>query len=182
MTPTATYIAEENCLQEISQMEKPIEPHRYHYDLISLGGLLYDSDVKNYRLRLDDYNAHLASLRTIICSPECKGLWPDKAVLEEGKDYEVKMDCKYPVSCFVEETCNCVFTAFPLIPVKSEDDSLNDEVLLNTRKLFVEDSRRGFSYLNPGTMLTLNDWHKIYDNATVDFIAELKSKYIITKR
>lgn len=118
MTPTATYIAEENCLQELPQMETP---ERHPAD-IDFGSALY-----NYWWhRWEDYNTHLASLRKIPCDPSCKGLWADWQKVVEGKDYEVKMDCKYPVSCFVEETCNCVYTAFPLVP---EGEDLWEEFL-----------------------------------------------------
>lgn len=109
MTPTATYIAEENCLQELPQVKKPLKKD-------------YTGHLKgDYKEAAKRYTDHLYSLRKIPCDPSCKGLWADGDKLEVGKDYEVKMDCKYAVSCFVEETCNCVFTAFPLVPVKSEN-------------------------------------------------------------
>lgn len=131
MTPTATYLAEENCLQEEPTMEKPVEPHRYHYDLISLGGLLYDSNVKNYRLRLDEYNAHLATLRKIPCDPSCKGLWADGQKVVEGKDYKLKFQFLFSKEPEKWITCDQPFyrnmdvperpIAFPLVPAGEDE-------------------------------------------------------------
>lgn len=114
MTRTAIYDTKENTLTEQPEVEKP----KYTLGHWAVGTALYDF----YEMKWREYNAHVAACRTIPCSPECRGVFENGKVYGEGKDYEVKMDCKYPVSCFVEETCNCVFTAFPFVPVKSEDD------------------------------------------------------------
>jgi hypothetical protein len=80
------YDASDNTLQEQSEMEKP-----YNYGLIdemmrkdflvgvSEGAI---SDVKRY-------NAHIASLRRLPCSPEVVNSFRHGGVYEEGKDYEV---------------------------------------------------------------------------------------------
>lgn len=161
MTRTAIYHATPGHIVERPTWEAPVmQDYAWYYQ--------FDEAY-------DAYTAHLATLRTIPCSLECRGLWKPGQVLVEGVDYRV-------VAAFLADGGGVEeYFAFPL-PVKSEDDPAHNERLLNTWNLFVEHSRRGFSYLKPGHPLTLNDWHKIYENATVDFIAELQQKYIITKR
>ena len=108
MTPTATYIAEENCLQEISQIEAP----KYRVSHWPHGSLQYYNSLKAW----GEYNAHLATLRKIPCDPSCKGLWADGQKLVVGKDYGVR---DYPIRAMLPTDPK--FIAFPLVPVKSEN-------------------------------------------------------------
>lgn len=110
MTPTATYIAEENCLQLLPTMEKP---HHYNYP----AHLTYAEAVVKYE-------THLATLRKIPCDPSCKGLWADGQKLVVGKDYGVHSIC-IGNGCYagIDHPCGgCEKRAFPLVPVKSEDE------------------------------------------------------------
>lgn len=94
----ATYNAD-NTITELPGMDKPEQyffSHKFAYE-----------DAMAY------YNAHLATLRTIPCSPECRGLWAVGQKLEEGKDYEVRLHYHAPD--------DKELMAFPL-SVKSEDD------------------------------------------------------------
>lgn len=107
MTPTATYIAEENCLQELPRMEAPqMQDYAWYYQ--------FDEAY-------DAYNAHVATLRKIPCDSSCKGLWADQQKVVEGVDYEVRSallrDEKYPFLAPTEKPF-----AFPLVPVKSKDE------------------------------------------------------------
>lgn len=87
MTPTATYIAEENCLQELPTMEKPEPPlkpiYRRQFEP-------YYEELKEYERKRDQYNAHLATLRRIPCHDSCRGLWVEGQMLEEGVDYKIE--------------------------------------------------------------------------------------------
>lgn len=124
----------------------------------------------------DEYKAVRASLRRIPCHPSCVGKWSDGQELTEGVEYEVKKHCLQADNCLLSSACiTCDDTAFPL-PVKSEDD------LLANWKTKVEESRIAFAYLVPGSRLTLNDWHKIYDDAAFNFLEELKQKYLLAKK
>lgn len=164
---TATYSLQDNALTEQPAMERPVKPEKHLYPI---GFMDYDYALDSYYLYCQKYNEHIATLRTIPCHESARSLWKDGQKVEEGRDYYVTNRVTPPK-----------LMAFPL-PVKSEDDTVHNEILVNTFNLYVEQSRRGYSYLKPGHPLTLNDWHKVYDNAIVDFIAELQQKYIITKR
>lgn len=114
MTPTATYIAEENCLQELPQMEKPKRPFAGNYS--PQESPEFRDDLYHYEANLEIYNAHLATLRKIPCDPSCKGLWEDQQKVVEGKDYGVR---DYPIRAMLPTDPK--FIAFPLVPVKSEE-------------------------------------------------------------
>ncbi len=64
-------------------MQKP-EPAK------KIGYLLYDEGKReDYQKEMEVYNAHIASLRKLPCSPEAVNSFRHGGVYEEGKDYEV---------------------------------------------------------------------------------------------
>lgn len=77
----ATYNPD-NTLTELPGMDKPTRRVNQ-----------YRAGSREYYQCMGDwgrYNTHLATLRTLPCSPECRGLWAEGQKLEEGKDYEIK--------------------------------------------------------------------------------------------
>jgi hypothetical protein len=79
----AIYDASANSLTEQPEMEKP-EPHKH------IGFLLYDEQKrKQYHKEMDEYSAHIASLRKLLCSPEAVNSFRHGIQYEEGKDYKV---------------------------------------------------------------------------------------------
>lgn len=196
MTPTATYIAEENCLQEISDYAPPPDRPDVRYYSSSQQDM-YQRHLEAWQIVMQSYNANKTkyeeALRKIPCDTSCKGLWKDQQRVVEGKHYEIKecrtwtqkggewgcSECCWGDRC--DEDCdatyrrpNCPFCkgkgwfkeqplfAFPLVPVKSEDeDALWRDVYAEAEAAI--------------------DWQyqEINDKK---LIAILKSKYIITKR
>lgn len=75
----AIFNKDTNSITEQAEMEKPKKP---------LGPVHISTAYSYDRLR-DKYDEHIASLRTIPCSPSCADLWKDGQVVEEGRDYEV---------------------------------------------------------------------------------------------
>lgn len=106
MTPTATYIAEENCLQEEPTMKKP-ELWEYFDEAVYQDESTFRDD--DFKKAIREYKAHLATLRKIPCDTSCKGLWADAQKLVENVDYKLDWD-------FTKGTGNDV-VAFPLVPV-----------------------------------------------------------------
>ena len=125
MTPTATYIASENCLQLLPQVKPPVEPNPEFYGGDSRA---LSQDTHDFVMKKEAYNAHLATLQKIPCDPSCKGLWADQEKLVEGKDYEVHSICGfYKTDCGKRKHCeDCRLVALPLIPVKRGD--LREEI------------------------------------------------------
>lgn len=113
MTLTSIYDTATNTLREQPGMEKPEMPV----------GPVHLSTAYAYERALAEYNAHVAPLRTIPCSPEYKGVFKEGEKYVEGKDYEVQSICGfYKTDCGKRKHCeDCRLVAFP-IQVKSEDD------------------------------------------------------------
>lgn len=159
MTPTATYIAEENCLQE--QLPPELEPAIH--------------DANAHPELYDEYKACVATLRKIPCDTSCKGLWAGGQKVVEGRDYEVReMPAPRPEPIYETEEdwkqaqyedrheltqyVKKIPTAFPLVPVKSEDE-LWEEV---------------------EKLITVNSHWQIPEILRI--VKMLKSKYSLTKR
>lgn len=120
---TATYSLQDNTLTEQPGLDKP---EQYFF-----------SHKFAYEEAMAIYRAHLATLRTIHCSPECRGLFEIGKVYEEGKDYEIKGagDWKW---CYHLE--GKIFAA-PVVPVKSEDDFLESiDSMDDASRIFVDKS------------------------------------------
>jgi hypothetical protein len=85
----AIYDASDNSLQEQSRMRKPLSPNPYTdcIDVISLQR--YKDVVAEYERRMDEYNAHIASLRKIPCSPEAVNSFRHGIEYEENLHYRV---------------------------------------------------------------------------------------------
>lgn len=159
MKREALYHADTNELEELPSIEEPTveqcwneavnDRERGPYYLVR-----YDRKMKAYR-------DHLASLRRLPCSPQPGFKDGEKYV--ENEHYEVRPVCNYTGStehsdCLMHPSCDsCTMVAFPLVPVKSEDET----------KLW--DS-------------AIDLYHRHMHTGHVNAIAELKSKYIITKR
>lgn len=119
MTPTATYIAEENCLQEISNYGRPPDKPDIRFYSSSQEDM-YHRHTELWESVMQAYNANKAkyeqTLRKIPCSPEPGFKGGEKYT--EGVDYEIKGagDWKW---CY--QIKGNIFAA-PLVPVKSEYD------------------------------------------------------------
>lgn len=124
MTPTATYIASENCLQEISNYDPP--PDRPDVRFYSSSQQdMYRRHLEAWEIVMQSYNANKTkyeqTLRKIPCDPSCKGLWGDGQKVVEGKDYEVRACCESNCNGVCEQIRATIW-AIPLVPVKSEDE------------------------------------------------------------
>lgn len=159
MTRTAIYSLQDNTLTEQPAIEKPgLPPDQSKYDSLQE----WKEDTWTWSLKHSEYTKAVAECRTIPCHESARSLWKDGQRLEENKDYRLTKNCGVPGGCFFEAACvTCDLIAFPL-SVKSEqgDDDL------------------WFEMLDTIFDLTVERKHK----EVVDKIAELKSKYIITKR
>lgn len=140
------YNSSDNTLQELKELEKPLKKD-------------YTGHLKgDYKEAAKRYTDHLYSLRRLPCHDSCRGLWVEGLVLEEGKDYKVKID--------VEKRDNeeyFVFTAFPLVPVKSEDE-LWGELMMDISGKF---------------LIIQGDESHLKDFAAIDY---LKQKFTLTKK
>lgn len=159
----ATYNATDNTITEKPDLDpppdKPIEKNYY-------GNVIrFHVDLYNWEKVMDAYNANALKItavcRTIVCSPECRGLWAEGQNLEEGKDYEVRPVCVHTggfehADCVHPSCDKCAMTAFP-IPVKSEDD------------LWYE-------------FIDIFPWSQLNEEEKIAMVENLKQKYIITKR
>lgn len=105
---TATYNAD-NTITEQCQIEKPKKRLAQHKH----GTREYYQAIKEWH----SYNEQKDQLRTLPCSPECRGLWKPGDQLEEGKDYEVKGAGEWK---WASQLKGNVFAA-PVAAVKSED-------------------------------------------------------------
>lgn len=113
MTPTATYIAEENCLQLLPTIKKP-ELWEYFDEAVYQDESTFRDD--DFKKAIREYEAHLATLRKIPCSPEPG--FKDGEKYTEGVDYEIKGAGDWKWSYQLKGN---IF-AIPLVPVKSEDE------------------------------------------------------------
>lgn len=77
----ARYYSIDNTLRELPSMEKP----KKRVGQYRAGSLQYYQCLNKWA----DYNTHVAFLRTIPCSPECKEVFQDQQVYEEGRDYKI---------------------------------------------------------------------------------------------
>jgi hypothetical protein len=94
----------------------------------------------------------------VPCSEECRSIWKDGQVLEEGKDYKVgcpvdktKAYCQYP-------KCTCILIAYPIKQDNTNEDDLWKDIIVYCNK----------DYYVPMSRSTL--------------IEELKKKYNITRK
>jgi hypothetical protein len=85
----ATYNLSGNFLQEIAEMEKPRKPTPYTDSIDSLSLQRHKADIAEYDRMMAEYTRLFASLRTIPCLEECKSLFKDKNIYEEGGDNRV---------------------------------------------------------------------------------------------
>lgn len=153
MTRKATYNATDNTLTELPGPKPENHPSNFPHDSQLFAHWYYE---------WEKYNERLNQCRTIPCSPECRGLWAEGQVLEEGKDYEVRK-CTDPGNCLLEVACvTCKPVAFPL-PVMSEDDQ--DAIW---RDVYAEAE-------------AAIDW-QYQEMNDKKLIAKLKQKYMIIKR
>lgn len=148
---TATYNATDNTLKERPWKPEPRELD-YYSTSVYTGEPSFDDE--GLAKAIAEYREHLDNLRTIPCSPECRGLWKPGQELEEGKDYELRMHYHAPD--------DRELTAFPL-SVRSEqnEDELWKDVLAEAEASI--------------------DW-QYQELAEEELITKLKSRYIITKR
>lgn len=122
----------DNTLTELPGMMRPEDWHYW--------------DDEEYKEKLAEYTAHVATLRTLVCSPECRGLFEAGKVYEEGKDYEVRPVCIHTggfehADCVHPSCDKCAMTAFPF-PVKSEDDLWLEVIhYLNNNSSFSNDTK-----------------------------------------
>lgn len=121
--PQAQYNKHTNTLKEQPEMEKPEAPNLMDYgssaDYIDAGSLFSQAMMV--------YESHIASLRTIPCSPPCKDIWKDGQVVEEGKDYEVRACCEHQCNGVCEQIRATIWVLpvsipIPLQPVQSEQE------------------------------------------------------------
>lgn len=82
---TAIYNAKDNCLQEQPGTPKPRRPFAANY----ADQECFDLDLQHYEFAMTEYNAHIATLRTLPCDESAKGMFVDGKSYEEGKDYRV---------------------------------------------------------------------------------------------
>lgn len=151
---TAIYSAEDNTLKEQPAMEKPEQPLKaiYRRQLQP-----YYEDMREYDRRITEYNAHIASLRTLPCHPSAKSVWKEGDVLTQNKDYNLYKICAVPGGCFDDLACGtCEVQAWP-VKIKSEDE-LWREVIISVN----DGAKQEYSW---GTI-----------------IAELKEKFTITRK
>lgn len=87
MTRSAIYHATPNHIVEEPTMEKPEHPKLKHIRKSS-----HDIAMAMYHDAFVEYNAHLATLRTIPAHDSARSLWKDGQVLTEGVDYEEHSD------------------------------------------------------------------------------------------
>lgn len=118
MTRSAIYHATPNHIVEEPTMEKP-----YAYDIWlqfkEEGGVLVSDDHVIEAIK--EYDNHLATLRTIPAHDSARSLWKDGQKLVDGKDYEVREE---PIPYFdhIDDPVEYRTRAYPIVPVKSEDD------------------------------------------------------------
>lgn len=72
----AKYSKERNEIRELPTMEMPLTAS---FQLMTF-----------YQRANREYEEHLTSLRTILCSPEAKQIWEDGREVEEGKDFKIE--------------------------------------------------------------------------------------------
>lgn len=81
------YDSSRHVLVEQSEIEEPQRPYEPKY--IGAADTLV-SDIYHWECNLKIYNEHIASLRTIPCSPSFKGVHDQ--IYEEGKDYKIEQE------------------------------------------------------------------------------------------
>jgi hypothetical protein len=106
----STYNLSGNFLQELPEKSKPDATR-------ILGANPNGADYEVLDELIDEYNTHIASLRTIPCSEECKSVFKDKEIYEEGKDYMVT---NYPIPAILP--ADPKYIAVPLSQPVQEDE------------------------------------------------------------
>lgn len=103
----ATYNAKGNCLQEQPERAMPTR---------TVAEFKFESE-EYFQCNREwaIYNAHISSLRTIICSPELKIAFKDFGNFEDGKAYRV-IETSYGV------------VAVPIDPLKEQDEPTDEQL------------------------------------------------------
>lgn len=120
MTRTAIYSLQDNTLTERPAMEKPDSKdymkivHQPFHEVSCFTDNKYYEDLKKYE-------AEVAQCRTIPAHDSARSLWKDGQKLVDGKDYEVREE---PIPYFdhIDDPVEYRTRAYPIVPVKSEDD------------------------------------------------------------
>jgi hypothetical protein len=163
---TALYDSTTNSLTEQPQKEKPEMWDEY---VFAVKNNAFKINVtKKEKEDIDNFKAHIASLRTIPCDESCRGVFIHGCEYEEGRDYErVGKHMGTPPEGMY---------AIPLSPPVQEDD------LNKIYDGIKEQCKNSLSGLTIGRGLTTKDWNRIYEDAAYEFIEHLKQHFTITKK
>jgi len=83
---TARYDSSTNTLNEIAEIEEPLEPMAICYPQDERG---YERAVRHYNIELSEYKNYVENLRRISCAKICQRLFIDGAYYEESTDYKL---------------------------------------------------------------------------------------------
>lgn len=121
---TAIYNAADNTLTEQSDYDPPPDrPNIRYYS--SSQQEMYQRHLDAWHIVMQGYSANKAqyekTLRTISAHDSARSLWKDGQKLVDGEDYEVREE---PIPYFdhIDDPVEYRTRAYPIVPVKSEDD------------------------------------------------------------
>lgn len=110
------YYKEENVIKEVASVGMP----DVAYESLSLFGQLYNY----YFVKWQDYNKHIASLKSFDCHESCKELWEDGKEVSEGVDFEIKniVDIMGVSDWLLDGFPAHKMIAYPLIKPETKDE------------------------------------------------------------
>ncbi len=114
---TFIYHASENVIREKTTRT---EPYKSYFNTRKSG-----VDMNSYSDALDNYNQHIASLKSYPCHISCKEVWKD------GEDVTGKYGLKEENAGVTDDGQNYIthLTAYPLTTQSESEDELWDEAL-----------------------------------------------------